>query len=358
MTRLRLRLLGSFQAFLDDQAVSGFESNKVRALLAYLAVESEQPHRRESLAGLLWPDMPDRGALSNLRYALSDLRHVLGDRQADPPYLLVTRDAIGVNPQSGLWLDTAQLLEAVAAQQAEAAGRSPNGSRARLAEALDLYVGPFLDGFSVSGSGPFEEWALFKREQIGRQAVWALHELTADCEAAGDYSGACRHARRQIALEPWSEEAHRQLMRSLALSGQRNAALRQYAVCRRLLMRELGVEPAEETAELYREIRFGQVAARPVVAQVALDASGPGAAGDVRDDPPSMPAELDATPGTTDARSHAAVEAAPTVAAVLVEEGDGEAARKLWRLKMGLAGAVLWALAVTLAGLLHILSGQ
>ena len=63
------------------------------------------------------------------------------------------------------------------------------------------------------------------------------------------------HARRQIELEPWDEEAHRQLMRCLAQSGQRNAALRQFTVCRRQLARELGVEPAQETSDLYRSIR-------------------------------------------------------------------------------------------------------
>lgn len=355
MTHLRLHLLGPFRAYREDQAVTGFESNKVRALLAYLAVESEQPHRRESLAGLLWPDMPDRGALSNLRYALSDLRHVLGDRQADPPLLLATRDSIAVNPQSDLWLDTARLLEAVAAQQAEplAASGRPNGSHARLAEALDLYVGPFLDGFSVSGSGPFEEWALFKREQIGRQAVWALQELARHCESMGDYDGACRFARRQIALEPWSEEAHRQLMRSLALGGQRNAALRQFAVCRRLLMRELGVEPAEETAELYRRIRFGQTGARPAPEAATASPTGDAAAEGQRG--PGGAPRIDSSPAAAEPQPPQAHQAAPAWPPPAASPSGPS--RDL-PLRVGLVGVVLWALIVTFAWLLHILSGQ
>ena len=67
---MSLSLLGPFQATLDGQPVTGFKSNKVRALLAYLAVEADRTHRREVLAGLLWPDWPDRDALDNLRYAL------------------------------------------------------------------------------------------------------------------------------------------------------------------------------------------------------------------------------------------------------------------------------------------------
>ena len=90
MPRLTLSFLGCFQVSLDDRPVTDFKSNKVRALLAYLAVEADRPHRREALAGLLWPDWPDRDALSNLRYALASLRRTLGDHTAEPPFLLIT----------------------------------------------------------------------------------------------------------------------------------------------------------------------------------------------------------------------------------------------------------------------------
>ena len=80
MPHLQLTLLGAFQATLDGQPVVGFESNKVRALLAYLAVEADRPHPRATLAGLLWPERPDCDALANLRYALSNLRQAIGDR--------------------------------------------------------------------------------------------------------------------------------------------------------------------------------------------------------------------------------------------------------------------------------------
>jgi DNA-binding SARP family transcriptional activator len=80
MAHLALSLLGPFQASLDGEPVTDFESTKVRALLAYLAVEADRTHRRDVLAGLLWPEWPDRDALSNLRYALYNLRQVIGDR--------------------------------------------------------------------------------------------------------------------------------------------------------------------------------------------------------------------------------------------------------------------------------------
>ena len=80
MTRLVVRLLGGFRVELDGEAVYDFESDKCRALLAFLIVEADRPHRRETLASLLWPDRPDSSARANLRQALSSLRRALGDQ--------------------------------------------------------------------------------------------------------------------------------------------------------------------------------------------------------------------------------------------------------------------------------------
>ena len=114
MAHLSLSLLGSFRLTVDGQPGKGFKSNKVRALLAYLAVEANRPHRREVLAGLLWPDWPDRDALANLRSALFDLRKAIGDRtasgdrEASPPFLLITRDTLQFNAASDHQLDVAE----------------------------------------------------------------------------------------------------------------------------------------------------------------------------------------------------------------------------------------------------------
>ncbi|MCA9967955.1 MAG: winged helix-turn-helix domain-containing protein, partial [Anaerolineales bacterium] len=47
------------------------------ALLAYLALESGHRHSRQSLLGLLWPEMGEDEARNNLRVTLAGLRRVL-----------------------------------------------------------------------------------------------------------------------------------------------------------------------------------------------------------------------------------------------------------------------------------------
>jgi predicted ATPase len=122
---------------------------------------------------------------------------------------------------------------------------------------MDLYRGPFLEGFSLNDSPAFEEWVLGKREYLNRLALQGLHSLAEEAEAAGDYEQGLVYARRQLELEPWLEEAHQQVMRLLAQDGQRSAALAQYEACQQLLMKELGVQPSTETTRLYETIRDG-----------------------------------------------------------------------------------------------------
>jgi len=99
MPRLSISLFGSLRVNLDGEPVTGFESDKVRALLSYLAVETEAPQRRERLAGLLWPDQPEQSARANLSHVLANLRTVIADRTATPPFLHITRQTIQFNRQ-------------------------------------------------------------------------------------------------------------------------------------------------------------------------------------------------------------------------------------------------------------------
>ena len=78
MASLSIRLLGPPQVNLAREAVAELRSDKAFGLLAYLAVESDRAHRREKLAGMLWPDYVERSARANLRRALADLRQAIG----------------------------------------------------------------------------------------------------------------------------------------------------------------------------------------------------------------------------------------------------------------------------------------
>ncbi len=257
MPRLTIFLLGALQVILDGEPVIDFATDKARALLAYLAVEADKPHRRDELAGLLWPDRPRRKARQNLRQTLSYVRQAIGDQKTETPSLRVTRQTIQFDSGRPHWLDVAEFTRLV-----ETCRRHRHRSLAgcvpcirRMAQVADLYRGEFLEHFFIGDSTIFEEWASLQREWLHRRAIQALMLLSRYHERRGEYAQARHYARRQVELEPWREEAHRQLMRLLALDGERSAALAQYEACRRVLSEELDVEPSRATVALYEQIR-------------------------------------------------------------------------------------------------------
>ena len=109
MSRLEIRLLGPFEVRLDGKLITDFESVKVQALLAALAAEASRAHRRDFLAGLLWPDWPQKSAMSYLRHALAHLRSIIGDREASVPFLNISRQTIQLDLESDCWVDLVAL---------------------------------------------------------------------------------------------------------------------------------------------------------------------------------------------------------------------------------------------------------
>lgn len=248
MGGLQLNLFGKLEVMVDGAPVTAFESAKVPALLAYLAVTG-QAHSRDMLATLLWGDLPEITARRNLTKALTNLRQLL------EPYLLIERHSVAFNHQAPAAVDVA-LFQAAVEASALLEPDDPVRGLAPLRQAVSLYRGDFLEGFYVKNALEFEEWALGQREYLRELMLQALRRLTEQsARLETNPAVALEYCRRWVGLEPWQEAAHRQMMLLLARSGQRDAALAQYETCRQILADELDVEPAPETARLYERIK-------------------------------------------------------------------------------------------------------
>ena len=243
MATLRVSVLGPFQVCLDEKPVIHFELNKVRALLSYLAVQPDRQHRREYLADLLWPDFSHASALGNLRYTISSLQKTLNNQETG--CLIVWRDSLQFNSSGPVAVDAQEFVELLPP--------TPSApSISSLEQAVSLYRGAFLEGFSLADCAPFEEWLLLKRGQYTRLVLKTLYFLADYYETLGDFEQAQRCAWLQIEIEPWLEEGYQQLMRALAFGGLRSAALSQYETCRKLLARGTGYRARARDAEHLR----------------------------------------------------------------------------------------------------------
>ncbi len=259
MPELTIRLLGSFKVDIDARPVTNFDSNKVRALLAYLAVECDHAHRREKLAALLWPEIPDNRARANLSQALYNLRHLFERDERHPAYFLVSREMVQFNPASETRVDVHAFKELLGGGGNRQLSRSVahQDQLSRLSEAVDLYEGEFLEGLSIEDSLPFEEWCTLVRQRLYNQALDALSTLVGAYSRRGELDLALAYARRQVELDPIGERATRQLMVLLERNGNRNQALAQYQRLSLELAEELGIEPERETVELHQRILTG-----------------------------------------------------------------------------------------------------
>ncbi len=110
MSGLKATLFGRFKVERDNrQQIAGMEARKVQELLSYLLVHWERPQPRETLAELLWENLPPEKSKKNLRQTLWKLKSALDDRHVPGvPNVLVEMDWIQLNPDGDWWLDTAE----------------------------------------------------------------------------------------------------------------------------------------------------------------------------------------------------------------------------------------------------------
>lgn len=243
-------LLGPPRIERDGEAVS-VDTRKAIALLAYLAVTG-RPAGRDSLAALLWPDADQSRGRAALRRTLSALNSALRGRG-----LRIEREVLALEPGE-ISFDVEAFRRSVA-----------GGDIRSLRRAADIHGGEFLAGFALRDSPEFDEWQVATDEELRRELGSALERLSSALSDS-DPDGALTYAKRRLALDPLHEPAHRSLMRLYARGGDRTSALRQYRECVAVLERELGVEPLEETTELYESIREDRIVEEPVPVALAV----------------------------------------------------------------------------------------
>ncbi|MDX1567097.1 MAG: BTAD domain-containing putative transcriptional regulator [Longimicrobiales bacterium] len=237
MSSIHVSTLGRLVVHRDDRELSQLPAQRLRcALLVYLALERRAT--REQILSLLWPDRDPERARHALSQTLYELRSTLGDDWVD---------------SRG---DTMLVDDEVSADVVEFEAAIEDGNWRR---AVELYRGRFLDGIYLVNTREFEGWVDGLQSKLARRFRTALREAVGELRATGSPAEALRLARRGVELDPLDDEAQHQLILLLAESGQRTNALKQYDRYEELLRAELDVEPLEETMELIRRIREGEL---------------------------------------------------------------------------------------------------
>jgi len=212
---LTIRLLGPPAILRDGRPVRSPRGRKAWAVLSYVLLAQRPPSRRH-LAELLFSDADD--PLGALRWTLAELRRAFGlpDVLTGDPIARTLGDevVVDVGLLTGEHADTTPLLHV---------------------------GGELLEGMDLASNLEFESWLLVERHRVSAMIEAQLRQAAVALLATGRAGDAIAYASRAVARNPLEEGNHELLVRSLAMTGDRTAALRQIAVCEDILRRDLGI---------------------------------------------------------------------------------------------------------------------
>ena len=213
------------------------------ALLAMIAAAGERGVSRETVLAYLWPESDEIRARTSLKQLVHSLR-----QQSGSPGLLESTPTLRLKPEL-ITSDVAEFRDAM------------RGGEYRTA--VDLYAGPFLNGFYLRGVDGFERWAATERAPLARDFARALEALAVNASSAGDTTASVEWWRRLVEIEPLSTRAATGLMLALDAAGDRVAAVQHARHHEQLVRNELGVAPDPSVTALADRLQKSNAAAEP-----------------------------------------------------------------------------------------------
>lgn len=237
MGTYRLQLLGGFSLGSQEDSVS-LSSKKAKALLAFLALHSNQSFSRDQLASLLWEDSDATQARQSLRQSLAVIRKALGGAKEG---LVAEGDTISLSS------------EAVSVDVVEFEKLGKENIPESLECAMNLFKGDLLEGFNPRAA-QFDDWLMLEQSRVRELALQIMQRLIEHYQTRGKFESAIQLAIRFLHLDPLQESMHRTLMQLYLQVNKLGAALKQYRACKATLSRELKINPEAATVALYRDI--------------------------------------------------------------------------------------------------------
>ncbi|MBI5928039.1 MAG: tetratricopeptide repeat protein [Chloroflexi bacterium] len=233
-----------------ESEVLKLDTRKAVGLLTYLAIKN-QPVSRDTLCNLLWTDYEKRGAQSALRRTLSVLNKGLNQE-----WLVIQQNTISLKESPDLYVDVNSFRTLINTPECQ---HNSNGvcelCYQNLSKAVEIYHDDFLAGFGLRDGVNFDNWQQLETDTLERQLEETLRKLISWHQATQEYEKAIFYANRWLSLDPLNESSHYTLMQLYVLNRQRSAALKQYQICVEQLTTELGIEPLQETTDLFKAIQ-------------------------------------------------------------------------------------------------------
>jgi TolB-like protein len=233
---VRLTFLGTPGITGPSRDPGGFPlQGQALALLSVLAWAGDRGISREKLCVLFWPEVAAYRASHRLRQLVHHVRS--GPGFGD---VITGRSELRMNPER-VACDLWEFIEA-----------RKNGHFER---AVEVYGGPFLDGFFLHDAIEFERWVEGGRLALEREYHETLEALAVQAELRHDTVSAAHWWGRLAEHDPLSSGVTMHLMAALASTGHRARALEQARLYQEQMRARLDASPNPAVSALVNELR-------------------------------------------------------------------------------------------------------
>jgi LuxR family maltose regulon positive regulatory protein len=247
--RLRVQTLGGFQVWRGGAAIpsNGWRRESARQLFQLLLTYRHSPLDRDQICEYLWPTADPATAQRNFKIALNTLYQVLEperDPGSEAAFILREGTTYSIRPNADLQLDADQF--------ANAARGAKKSDIELLQQAVDLYRGEYLPDTL------YETWAAEERERLASLFLESADRLAELLLQQNKYTEVINLCQRVLTQDNCWERAYRHLMLAYDRLGDRGQVGRTYQRCVQTLRKELDLDPAPETQELYEKLSGGK----------------------------------------------------------------------------------------------------
>jgi ATP/maltotriose-dependent transcriptional regulator MalT/DNA-binding SARP family transcriptional activator len=248
---LTINMLGPVEILRDVArpfAADAWTTRRARDILCFIASRNHHRTPKDTIVDTFWRETDLKSVEKNFHPTMSHIRKALNSNQPLKQNFLVYRDGdYQLNPEFSYRIDTEEFDRLIA--EGETARRERDFDRCIVCyeRAVALYRGEFMQG-------SYEDWVDEQRSYYREQYLRMLESLAAVAEKKADWLRSMDLAQKILHEDPFREDIHCMVMRSLAALGNRVAVKEQYETLRGLLQKELGVEPAIQTQKTYHDM--------------------------------------------------------------------------------------------------------
>ncbi len=254
MDHLRIYCFGRLRVYrpYETEEISAKEWGSVKAkqILAYLVVNDPKKIgiTRDKLVDAIWPEIDPQSLGNTFHVTLSHLRKAIEKKKGE--YLTSQAGVYQLNWEGNIWSDVGEFLSCLDNSLRFQREEKLHLMDSEYRKAAELYSSNLLEDF-------YERWAEEARDEYREKYNIMFRKLAQSAWEKSDYENCIRYLQSLLLSDPTDEEAHRMIMLSYALLGNRTPAIRQFKVCEENLRRYLEIEPESETVNLHKKIKHG-----------------------------------------------------------------------------------------------------